>query len=204
MAESQRGKKFNDDIKEKAFALLATNNNAKVVADTLGLKYTTVKTWEKKFLKEAEEQQKAKAAAENNQEAADNQTTNFTNLRSENLIELRNKKKKEFVDSSWNIISKAQTLLERRITRALEKEDELDSLVTEIEQLDYKDLSQEQRKALHKKMAAIKVEDVGKLATMLGTLYDKQALANNEATSKVDGVIRIEDIIKKAEGKSDF
>ena len=53
-------------------------------------------------------------------------------------------------------------------------------------------------------MAAIKVEDVGKLATMLGTLYDKQALANNEATSKVDGVIRIEDIIKKAEGKSDF
>ena len=193
MAESQRGKKFNDDIKEKAFALLATNNNAKVVADTLGLKYTTVKTWEKKFLKEAEEQQKAKAEAENNQEAEDKQDTN---LRTENLVELRNKKKKEFVDSSWNIISKTQTLLERRITRALEKEDELDSLVTEIEQLDYKDLSQEQRKALHKKMAAIKVEDVGKLATMLGTLYDKQALANNEATSKVDGVIRIEDIIK--------
>ena len=201
MAESQRGKKFNDDIKEKAFALLATNNNAKVVADTLGLKYTTVKTWEKKFLKEAEEQQKVKAEAENNQEAEDNQDTN---LRTENLVELRNKKKKEFVDSSWNIISKAQTLLERRITRALEKEDELDSLVTEIEQLDYKDLSQEQRKALHRKMAAIKVEDVGKLATMLGTLYEKQALANNEATSKVDGVIRIEDIIKKAEGKSDF
>jgi len=193
VAESQRGKKFNDDIKEKAFALLATNNNAKVVADTLGLKYTTVKTWEKKFLKEAEEQQKTKA--EDKQD---------TNLRTESLVELRNKKKKEFVDSSWNIISKAQELLERRITRALEKEDELDSLVTEIEQLDYKDLSQEQRKALHKKMAAIKVEDVGKLATMLGTLYDKQALANNEATSKVDGVIRIEDIIKKAEGKSDF
>lgn len=201
MAESQRGKKFNDDIKEKAFALLATNNNAKVVADTLGLKYTTVKTWEKKFLKEAEEQQKAKAEAENNQEAEDKQDTN---LRTENLVELRNKKKKEFVDSSWNIISKAQTLLERRITRALENEDELDNLVSEIEQLDYKDLSQEQRKALHRKMAAIKVEDVGKLATMLGTLYDKQALANNEATSKVDGVIRIEDIIKKAEGKSDF
>lgn len=180
-----RGQKYNDDIKEKAFALLAVNNNVQEVAKQLDLPYNTVKTWEKKFLKEAE----------------DNQDTN---LRTENLVELRNKKKKEFVDSSWNIISKAQTLLERRITRALEKEDELDSLVTEIEQLDYKDLSQEQRKALHKKMAAIKVEDVGKLATMLGTLYDKQALANNEATSKVDGVIRIEDIIKKAEGKSDF
>ena len=196
-----RGQKYNDDIKEKAFALLAVNNNVQEVAKQLDLPYNTVKTWEKKFLKEAKEQQKAKAEAENNQEAEDKQDTN---LRTENLVELRNKKKKEFVDSSWNIISKAQTLLERRITRALEKEDELDSLVTEIEQLDYKDLSQEQRKALHKKMAAIKVEDVGKLATMLGTLYDKQALANNEATSKVDGVIRIEDIIKKAEGKSDF
>lgn len=196
-----RGQKYNDDIKEKAFALLAVNNNVQEVAKQLNLPYNTVKTWEKKFLKEAEEQQKAKAEAENNQEVEDYQDTN---LRTENLVELRNKKKKEFVDSSWNIISKAQTLLERRITRALEKEDELDSLVTEIEQLDYKDLSQEQRKALHKKMAAIKVEDVGKLATMLGTLYDKQALANNEATSKVDGVIRIEDIIKKAEGKSDF
>ena len=196
-----RGQKYNDDIKEKAFTLLAVNNNVQEVAKQLDLPYNTVKTWEKKFLKEAEEQQKAKAEAENNQEAEDKQDTN---LRTENLVELRNKKKKEFVDSSWNIISKAQTLLERRITRALEKEDELDSLVTEIEQLDYKDLSLEQRKALHKKMAAIKVEDVGKLATMLGTLYDKQALANNEATSKVDGVIRIEDIIKKAEGKSDF
>lgn len=196
-----RGQKYNDDIKEKAFALLAVNNNVQEVAKQLDLPYNTVKTWEKKFLKEAEEQQKVKAEAENNQEAEDNQDTN---LRTENLVELRNKKKKEFVDSSWNIISKAQTLLERRITRALEKEDELDSLVTEIEQLDYKNLSQEQRKSLHKKMAAIKVEDVGKLATMLGTLYDKQALANNEATSKVDGVIRIEDIIKKAEGKSDF
>ena len=196
-----RGQKYNDDIKEKAFALLAVNNNVQEVAKQLDLPYNTVKTWEKKFLKEAEEQQKVKAEAENNQEAEDNQDTN---LRTENLVELRNKKKKEFVDSSWNIISKAQTLLERRITRALENEDELDNLVSEIEQLDYKDLSQEQRKALHRKMAAIKVEDVGKLATMLGTLYDKQALANNEATSKVDGVIRIEDIIKKAEGKSDF
>lgn len=196
-----RGQKYNDDIKEKAFALLAVNNNVQEVAKQLDLPYNTVKTWEKKFLKEAEEQQKAKAEAENNQEAEDKQDTN---LRTENLVELRNKKKKEFVDNSWNIISKAQTLLERRITRALEKEDELDSLVSEIEQLDYQDLNQEQRKSLHRKMAAIKVEDVGKLATMLGTLYDKQALANNEATSKVDGVIRIEDIIKKAEGKSDF
>lgn len=196
-----KGQKYNDDIKEKAFALLAVNNNVQEVAKQLNLPYTTVKTWEKKFLKEAEEQEKAKSNTENSQAAKDKQDTN---LRSENLIELRNKKKKEFVDNSWNIIDKAQKLLERRITRALENEDQLDSLVSEIMKLDHQDLSQEQRKTLYKKMSNIKVEDVGKLSTMLGTLYDKQALANNEATSKVDGVIRIEDLVKKAEGESDF
>lgn len=196
-----QGQKYNDDIKEKAFALLAVNNNVQEVAKQLNLPYTTVKTWEKKFLKEAEEQQKVKSATRDSQETKDNQDTN---LRSENLIELRNKKKKEFVDNSWSIIDKAQKLLERRITRALENEDQLDSLVREIMKLDNQTLSQEQRKALHKKMSTIKVEDVGKLSTMLGTLYDKQALANNEATSKVDGVIRIEDLVKKAEGESDF
>lgn len=48
-----RGKKYNDDIKEKAFALLACNNNAQVVADKLGLPYTTVKGWEKKWIRQA-------------------------------------------------------------------------------------------------------------------------------------------------------
>ena len=178
-----RGQKYNDDIKEKAFALLAVNNNVQEVAKQLDLPYNTVKTWEKKFLKEAEDEQ-------------------TTNSEVKNLIELRNKKKKEFVDSSWNIISKAQELLERRITRALENEDELDSLVSEIERLDYKDLSQEQRKALYRKMATIKVEDVGKLATMLGTLYDKQALANDEPTGRID--IKLEDLLSKVEGQGDY
>lgn len=169
MAESQRGKKFNDDIKEKALALLATNNNAQVVADTLGLKYTTVKTWEKKLLKDAQDKENSKA---------------------NDFVELRNKKKKEFVDEAWKIIGHAQQLLARRLERALLSETEIDNLVDEIMQLDYQDLNQEQRKALYKKVAAIKVEDVGKIATVLGTIYDKQALANGEATSIEEQVVK--------------
>lgn len=183
MEKSQRGKKFNDDIKEKALALLSTNNNAKFVADKLGLKYTTVKTWEKKFLEQAN-------AGDVPQD--------------KDLVALRKKKKAEFVDNAWEIIEKTQSLLMKRIERALDSEDKIDQLLEEILLLDNKDLSQEQRKALYRKISTIKVEDVGKIATVLGTIYDKQALASNEPTSRVEGNIRLEDLIKKVEGDSDY
>lgn len=183
MEKSQRGKKFNDDIKEKALALLATNNNAKFVADNLGLKYTTVKTWEKKFLEQA----------------------NTGDVpQDKDLVALRKKKKAEFVDNAWEIIEKTQNLLMKRIERALYSEDKIDQLLEEILLLDNKDLSQEQRKALYRKISTIKVEDVGKIATVLGTIYDKQALASNEPTSRVEGNLRLEDLIKKVEDKSEY
>lgn len=183
MEKSQRGKKFNDDIKEKALALLATNNNAKFVADKLGLKYTTVKTWEKKFLEQS----------------------NTGNVpQDKDLVALRKKKKAEFVDNAWEIIEKTQSLLMKRIERALDSEDKIDQLLEEILLLDNKDLSQEQRKALYRKISTIKVEDVGKIATVLGTIYDKQALASNEPTSRVEGNLRLEDLIKKVEDKSEY
>ena len=183
MEKSQRGKKFNDDIKEKALALLATNNNAKFVADKLGLKYTTVKTWEKKFLEQA----------------------NTGDVpQDKNLVALRNKKKAEFVDNAWEIIEKTQSLLMKRIERALYSEDKIDQLLEEILLLGNKDLSQEQRKALYRKISTIKVEDVGKIATVLGTIYDKQALASDEPTSRVEGSLKLEDLIKKVEGDSEY
>lgn len=183
MAESQRGKKFNDDIKEKAFTLLATNNNAKVVADTLGLKYTTVKTWEKKFLKEAEEQQKAK-------DSKDNVSQSVTNLRSENLIELRNEKKKEFIEESWKNIELASAILNKRLTRAYIREDLLDAMLDEALK---ETAGSDKRKQIAKNIGDMKLDDINKISTTLGTLYDKQALANGEATSREEVIKKFED-----------
>lgn len=171
-----QGKKYNDDIKEKAYALLACNNNAQVVADELGIPYTTVKTWERKWLNKAKEQ--AEATGET-----------VTKHDEDNLIELRKKKKAEFVEDAWGLIGKIRTLLERRIDRALDSEDKLDELVEEITKLDNKQLTDAQRKALYSKMHSIKIESTKELAVVLGTLYDKQALANKEATAIVEGNI---------------
>ena len=75
--------------------------------------------------------------------------------------------------------------------RAIESEDELDRLVEEICRLDNKDLTNEQRKALYSRIKSLKLEQAKELAVVLGTLYDKQALANKEATAIVEGNITV-------------
>ena len=185
-----RGKKYNDDIKEKAFALLAVSNNVQYVADELGLKYSTVKTWEKQFLAKSKELDEKQGE---NPEGGGETLTNSDEL---DLVKLRKKKKEEFVNDSWSLIGKIKTLLERRLDRAIGSEDVIDELLDEILQLDHKDLTEPQRKALYSRIAAIKIENVKELAVVLGTLYDKQALANKEATSIVDNnvTIKFEDL----------
>lgn len=160
-----RGQKYNDDLKEKAFALLAVNNSVSLVAKELGLPRSTVKTWKEIYDKEAEEGGEP------------------------TIAELRQENKKRFVDDAWRLINKTKTLLERRLDRALTNEDELDELLDEICKLDNKELSNEQRKALYSKIKTLKLEQTKELAVVLGTLYDKQALANKEATAIIDGNI---------------
>lgn len=162
-----RGQKYNDDLKEKAFALLAVNNSVSLVAKELGLPRSTVKSWKEDYDKKAEISGEPTIA----------------NLRQEN--------KKRFVADAWRLIDKTKTLLERRLDRALTNEDELDELLDEICKLDNKELSNEQRKAMYQKVKSLKLEQTKELAVVLGTLYDKQALANKEATAIIEGDITV-------------
>lgn len=162
-----KGQKYNDDIKEKAIALLTVNNSVSYVARELGLPRSTVKSWKEAFDKEAE------ASGE------------------DNIAKLRQKKKEDFIKDAWKLIDLSKGVLEKRLTRARDNEEALDELVDEICKLDYKTLTSQQRQALYMKLAKVKVEDVKSLATVLGTLYDKQALANKEATAIVEGSITI-------------
>lgn len=162
-----KGQKYNDDIREKAIALLTVNNSVSFVARELGLPRSTVKSWKEVFDKEAE------ANGE------------------DNIAKLRQKKKEDFINDAWKLIDLSKGVLEKRLTRARDNEEALDELVDEICKLDYKTLTSQQRQALYMKLAKIKVEDVKSLATVLGTLYDKQALANKEATAIVEGSITV-------------
>ena len=160
-----RGQKYNNDIKEKAFALLEVNNSVSYVANELGLPRSTVKSWKEEYDKKAEEGGEP------------------------TIAELRQKKKEQFVKDAWAMIEKTNTILKRRLDRAIESENEIDKLLDEIMQLNHIELTNAQRKALYARISVLKIEDVRALSTVLGTLYDKQALANKEATQIVEGEI---------------
>ena len=181
-----RGVGHGDEIKEKAFALLATGESVAATAKTLGLKYSTVKTWEKKW--------SSKKLAEPTQPGAHPQTPDGENPpaqsegeseREPSLNELRTKRKKEFADNAWRIIEDAQKVLERRVSRALHKEDVLDEIVAMVEANEAGFSAEEQKRMLNR-LSHVRLDDMRALSGVLATLYDKQALAVGEATEIFD------------------
>lgn len=127
-----KGKKYNDDIREKAFALLACNNNVAYIAEKLNLPQSTIRSWRNEF-----------NSAPKNEEAV-------------NFVELRAKFREKFVADAWEIINKCSRLMQRNLDKALSDEEAPEP-------------------------------DLAKLSTVLGTVYDKQALSNREATEIVGG-----------------
>jgi hypothetical protein len=103
------------------------------------------------------------------------------------FAEYRANKKQEFIDKSWEIINKAQNLIDKRMNRAIEFENEIDALIDRIAIDD--SLTDAEIKSIITKIKKLKLESATELSTVIGTLYDKQALANKEATSIVDGNI---------------
>ena len=119
----------------------------------------------------------------------------------EEIEDIRREQKGKFVKESWENIRLAVTLMHRRLKRAVEQEDQIDKLLEtadmEIEALIPKEFTQKTAKrALYKQIAELKLEDIGKLSIVAGTLYDKQALASNENTQNIGLNRKLEDFIK--------
>lgn len=154
-----RGQKYNDDIKEKAFAMRATNNSFSSIARELGVPRSTIMTWFANRSDAEEEQQE----------------------------ELRQQNKDKFVTEAWETIHAGIAILSRRFKRASESEQEMDRLLAEFSNC-ADELNENQIKALLKRFQELQIVDVGKIAVVLGTLYDKQALIAKEATARVEMV----------------
>ena len=170
------GQKYNDDIKERAYALFDTNNNVEYVSRKLGVPESTLRGWKKRYEEEA--------------------------LKDPTLAARRQKYKTDFVKSAWRSINMAQALLERRLSRALENENLIDEMISIVKQGESgAQMSEQRRDELLSRMSELKRDDLGRLdlgrlVAILGTLYDKQALANREETEIVGGhvVTRFEDL----------
>lgn len=149
-----RGQKYGDEKREKALAYRALGKSISETARLLEIPRSTVSGWFHEEKDEADEMEEV-------------------------LEQMRLRHKKQFVRSAWETIEKAQELLDRRVTRALERDAEFDKLAAVIRD---EDVLPEVRKAAVARLSELRCENISKLATVIGTLYDKQALAMREET----------------------
>lgn len=149
-----RGKKYSDEIKELAYALYASNGS---------------KTETARRIKEL------KGVA-----VAVNTVSDWINHHPpDGFEELRNEKKRGFIESANAIIDKGMEIMDRRFTRALEEEAEIDNI---IEAASKADISQKEIESAIRRLKSLQLQDVKALTTAIGTLYDKRALALGEST----------------------
>ena len=162
------GSKYKDDVKEQALAMLTTMSY-KEVSKQLEIPENTLRDWKKREEKINPE-----------------------------FVKLRTKKKEEFVNSAWNIIEKANKLIERKIERALSIEDDIDDLIKKAKR--NQDLSKEDILLLNKNINKLSIDNIGQVSTVIGTLYDKQALINKEATVNHGVDESLESVLKNLQG----
>ena len=130
-----RGKKYTDEIKEKAYFMYATSGNINEVSKELGVPYATVAGW-----------LKAKTRDEPDE-----------------FDKLRDEKKRDFIDRSSELIDLAFDRLQEKLSG----EDDI---------------------------------PVNHLTTVIGTLYDKRALAKGESTENTQVEFKLpKEMMKYAE-----
>lgn len=100
-----------------------------------------------------------------------------------------------FLAETWTLLEQTAALLSRRLTRALENEDEIDRLLVSLAEGDAAaDLPARSRTEVCNRLLALKIEDIGKLTSLFGALYEKQAQARRDAPPAAgEPLLRFED-----------
>lgn len=195
-----RGSKHSDEIREKALALLMSGESVGKTAKALNLSYTTVKTWEKKIKARQvnadggeKKTKNEKSEIENDNFKSDEVQYSDEPPKEINLDEVRNEKKKSFIDKSWRIIEDAQKVLERRVSRAVHKEDVIDEIISIVEERSGQ-MKDEEKQRILRRIEGLRLDDVRAITSIIATLYDKQALASGDPTLNVSGGVKFEDL----------
>lgn len=164
-----QGSKYTDEQKEQALAMLTTMS-FKAVSKSLKIPENTLRDWK------------------NNAEKINPE-----------FVKLRNKKKEEFVEKAWNIIGKANLLIEKKIDRALSAEEDIENIVKKAKNSE--NLEKDDIANLIKNIHKLGIENIGQLSTVIGTLYDKQALINKEATVNHGADASLEEVLRGLQGE---
>ena len=160
-------KQHSEELKEKILAEIATGVPMTQLSKKYKIPVSTMGTW------------KTNARTKNDE---------FENLRKE--------RKEQFINNAWNIINDSVAVAQKRVGRSKDLEENIDLVANAIKKnaesiskdtgLGYFDLVN-----LVKELNSLKSPKISELSTLIGTMYDKQALASDEATENVK--VKLED-----------
>lgn len=150
-----RGKKTNPETVYKIMALWFTNYNLRETARELNIPLSTVKDTVDKY-KNADEFQ-----------------------------QLRTQTEKAFAQKTTEIIEKGLIILNKRLNRAIEHEEDLDDLIEEVWDIDEDEMSYKEKDKLVNKIKTLQLQNIKDITTAIGTLYDKRALSRGELTQNL-------------------
>jgi hypothetical protein len=151
-----RGKKTAPDVIYQVMALWFTNYNMRETSRTLDLPLTTVK--------EIVDKNKNKPEFE----------------------ELRTQTEKAFAQKTTEIIEKGLLILNKRLNRAIEHEEDLDELIDDVWDIDEGEMSYKEKDKLVNKIKTLQLQNIKDITTAIGTLYDKRALSRGDSTQNID------------------
>ena len=163
-----QGQKLDEKTVELIRTYLAAGCSEAETARKMGLPKSTVHSWKKRFEREAPPK------GENEQ--------SFAQLRTQN--------KEKFIDDAWEIVSAAQRRIKHALERAERMEEQIENAIVLLGSMGGT-MSKEEIKAAFAVLTEAKLMDVGKLASVMGVMYDKRALAAKEPTEIVDGSVEM-------------
>ncbi len=113
------------------------------------------------------------------------------NKKIKKFAKLLDNKRESFAKSAEEIIDKGMELLNRRFNIALKHQGDLEVLLEEI--AEKCELDEKEVLSIKKKLDRIAVVNIADIVRVVGVLYDKKALAKDEATENVVITVGLEE-----------
>ena len=178
-----KGQRISEKQIEIMRAYLAAGSSLAETARKMGLPKSTVATWKKRFESEdVHSDERARTEKGAGARVGDGRT----------FEELRTFNRERFIEEAGDIVVATQELIRYNLQRAYEQREKIDKVIDLLAERGAVLTDKELRSVL-RTLLELKVPDIGKLSSVMGTMYDKRALANGEPTENVS-VTKFEDM----------
>ncbi len=183
-----KGQRISQKQIEVMRAYLAAGNSLSETARKMELPKSTVATWKKRF-----EGEGAPAEGGSNEQARTEKGAGARVGDGQTFEELRTFNQERFIADAGEIVAASQSLIRYNLEKAFEQRKKIDGIIDLLAERG-KVLSDKELRKVLLTLLELKTPDIGKLSSVMGTMYDKRALARGEPTENLGGVIKFENM----------